>query len=67
MQEDRKEWTPMRRAYGAVFDFANPPKGKILLRFQVDCGAGLKWKLPKNPIPSDWKAGGAYVTGIQFY
>ncbi|XP_061354821.1 expansin-like B1 [Gastrolobium bilobum] len=64
-QEYYKQWTPMRRAFGAVFDFAYPPRGEIKLRFQVRGSAGLYWVQSKNDIPSDWKAGAAYDTLVQ--
>ncbi|KAE8678635.1 Expansin-like B1 [Hibiscus syriacus] len=66
-QEDCKEWIGMRRAYGAVFDTANPPYGAITLRFQVRGSAGLTWVQAPNVIPSDWKSGVAYETDIQLY
>ncbi|CAJ1943250.1 unnamed protein product [Sphenostylis stenocarpa] len=56
-QRGEKRWEALRRAYGAVFDFANPPSGEILLRFQV----GYKyWLLPKISIPANWKPGVTY-------
>ncbi|XP_059657661.1 expansin-like B1 [Cornus florida] len=64
-QEDCKEWRGMRRAYGAVWDMANPPKGGLDLRFQVNGYAGVKWMPLRNVIPGDWKAGVVYETGIQ--
>nr|KJB25458.1 hypothetical protein B456_004G192500 [Gossypium raimondii] len=66
-QEDCKEWIGMRRAYGAVFDMANPPSGDISLRFQVRGSAGLTWVQAPNVIPKYWKAGVAYETDIQLY
>ncbi|XP_061343913.1 expansin-like B1 [Gastrolobium bilobum] len=64
-QEDSKEWRPMRRAYGAVFDAANPPRGDIKMRFQVSGSAGLNWVESKNVISSKWKGGAVYDTQIQ--
>ncbi|KAJ9173318.1 hypothetical protein P3X46_016469 [Hevea brasiliensis] len=64
-QEDCKEWIGMRRAYGAVFDMANPPKGYLTMRFQVSGSAGLKWVQATNAIPGDWRAGVAYDSAIQ--
>lgn len=64
-QEDCQEWRPMRRAYGVVFDYANPPSGEINLRFQVSGNEGVYWVQSKNAIPSDWKAGAAYDTMVQ--
>lgn len=63
VQEDSKEWVAMRRAFGAVFDMANPPKGRLTLRFKVS--AGQTWALARNVIPNDWKAGVAYDSTIQ--
>ncbi|KAA8526002.1 hypothetical protein F0562_007898 [Nyssa sinensis] len=64
-QNDCQQWRGMRRAYGAVWDMANPPRGALDLRFQVSGSAGVKWMQMRNVIPSDWKAGAAYETGIQ--
>lgn len=64
-QEDCKEWIDMRRAFGAVYDMANPPRGDISLRFQFSGPAGLKWVQAPNVIPRDWKAGVAYDSLIQ--
>lgn len=65
-QEDCKEWRGMRRAYGAVWDMPNPPKGAISLRFQVSGSAGVTyWAQAPNVIPSDWKAGIAYDSTVQ--
>ncbi|KAF7828479.1 expansin-like B1 [Senna tora] len=63
--EDCKQWTPLRRAFGAVFDVANPPRGQINVRFLVSSGAGTYWVQPKNAIPSDWEAGVAYDSEVQ--
>ncbi|KAK0587294.1 hypothetical protein LWI29_020670 [Acer saccharum] len=64
-QEDCKEWRGMRRAYGAVFDMANPPYGSINLRFQVNGRMGMTWVVANNALPSDWKVGVAYDSEIQ--
>ncbi|XP_057725919.1 expansin-like B1 isoform X3 [Arachis stenosperma] len=64
-QEDCQEWTEMRRVYGAVFDYANPPSGEINLRFQVSGSAGIYWVQSQNAIPSDWTAGAAYDSQVQ--
>jgi hypothetical protein len=65
MQEDCKEWRGMRRAYGAVWDIPNPPKGAISLKLQVCGSAGVTWVQADNVLPSDWKAGVAYDSAIQ--
>ncbi|XP_020231217.1 expansin-like B1 [Cajanus cajan] len=60
----QQRWEPLRRVYGAVFDFANPPTGEILMRFQV----GYKyWLLPKIAIPANWKPGATYDTKLHPY
>ncbi|KAJ6706074.1 EXPANSIN-LIKE B1 [Salix purpurea] len=64
-QEDCKEWRGMRRAYGAVWDMPNPPKGAISLKIHVSGSAGVTWVQAANAIPSDWKAGIAYDSAIQ--
>lgn len=63
--EEYKEWRCMRRAYGAVWDIENPPRGAVTLRFQVSGSSGQKWVQLQNVIPSDWKAGATYDSTIQ--
>lgn len=64
-QEDCKEWRPMRRAFGVVFDAENPPRGDIKLRFQLSGSAGLYWVESKNVISADWQAGAVYDSEVQ--
>lgn len=64
-QEDSQQWRPMRRAFGAVFDVANPPRGDISVRLLVRGTRGVRWVLPRGAIPGDWEAGATYPTGIQ--
>ncbi|XVF13483.1 hypothetical protein REPUB_Repub08aG0211500 [Reevesia pubescens] len=64
-QEDCREWIRMRRAYGAVFDMANPPLGAVSLRLQVKGEYGLTWVQAPNVIPGDWEAGVAYESDIR--
>ncbi|EXC02081.1 hypothetical protein L484_024046 [Morus notabilis] len=63
-KEDCKEWVPMRRAFGAVWDMANPPRGYIELRFQATSSAGnTYWVQSTNAIPENWEAGvGLFMT-----
>ncbi|KAI9089152.1 hypothetical protein K1719_029431 [Acacia pycnantha] len=64
-REDCKQWRPLRRAYGVVFDAENPPRGDLMLRFQVSGRGGVYWIQAKNAIPSDWQAGQAYDSQVQ--
>ncbi|KAL2548025.1 Expansin-like B1 [Forsythia ovata] len=66
-QEDCKEWRPMRRAYGTVFDTPNPPTGPLKFRIQVatEANTEVKWVQLTSAIPSDWKAGISYDTAFQ--
>ena len=66
VQRERKQWSPLRRVYGAVFDYANPPKGEILLKFQMSGAPRFAWVQAKKPIPSNWKPGATYDSGVQF-
>ncbi|KAK6935092.1 Expansin, cellulose-binding-like domain [Dillenia turbinata] len=63
-QEDCQQWRGTRRAYGAVWDMSNPPRGSLDLRFQATSTNG-EWVLLKGVIPSDWKAGVAYDSAFQ--
>ena len=66
MQENCKEWRPMRRAFGAVWDMENPPSGSVTLRFQATGSAGYTyWVQSTDAIPEDWKAGAAYDSAVQ--
>ncbi|XP_028762628.1 expansin-like B1 [Neltuma alba] len=60
---DGKDWKAMRRTFGAVFDLQNTPKGPFKLR--VKFSGSYDWvESPKNVIPSYWKNGAIYDTGI---
>ena len=65
VQKDCRDWVPMRRAFGAVFDISNPSPGDINLRFQVSGSAGYTWVVANSAIPRAWKAGVAYASSIQ--
>ncbi|XP_027337445.1 expansin-like B1 [Abrus precatorius] len=68
LQKEYQRWEPMRRVYGAVFDFANPPRGEIRLRFQMgNCGGEgfTYWVYPKIAIPANWKPGATYDAKVQ--
>ncbi|KAK7386284.1 hypothetical protein VNO78_26409 [Psophocarpus tetragonolobus] len=58
-QKTQQRWEPLHRSYGAVFDFANPPSGELLLRFKV----GPIWKIYK--VPANWKPRFTYDTNLQ--
>ncbi|RDX71120.1 Expansin-like B1, partial [Mucuna pruriens] len=60
----QQRWEPLCRVYGAVFDFANPPTGQILLRFLIVFNY---WLLPNVPIPANWNPGATYDTKLQLY
>ncbi|GMQ04659.1 hypothetical protein CsSME_00050005 [Camellia sinensis var. sinensis] len=64
-QADCQQWRGMRKAYGAVWDMANPPAGALNFRVQVSGSVGLKWVQLSSVIPSEWKAGAVYDTTIQ--
>ncbi|KAL4602319.1 hypothetical protein ACB092_10G044700 [Castanea dentata] len=64
-QDGWQQWRAMRRAYGAVWDMVNMPRGSTKLRFQVCGNSGITWVQSKNVLPSDWKAGVAYDSFIQ--
>ena len=57
----------MRRAFGAVWELQNPPKGSIKLRLQMSCSTtGVNWVENDNAIPDNWIAGAVYDSTIQF-
>ncbi|XP_054822829.1 expansin-like B1 [Prosopis cineraria] len=62
-QNDRREWRPMRRAYGAVFDIVGAPHGPLMLRLQFSGRTG--WvQSTKSAIPGDWKIGASYDSQV---
>ncbi|XP_039121886.1 expansin-like B1 [Dioscorea cayenensis subsp. rotundata] len=65
-QEDCKQWRGMRRAYGAVWDIVNPPKGPMNMRLQVASDDGAQdWVKLTAVVPSAWQAGVSYDSTIQ--
>ncbi|XP_051129817.1 expansin-like B1 [Andrographis paniculata] len=66
--EDCKEWRDMRRVFGTVWDMENPPRGALTIRIQVVSAINgeVKWVQLVGVIPTEWKAGLAYDTAIQF-
>ncbi|KAL2926676.1 Expansin-like B1 [Bienertia sinuspersici] len=63
------QWRACRRAYGAVWDISNPPRGRggLTMRFFATASvtAQAKWVVVPNVIPLTWKAGVVYDTSIQ--
>jgi hypothetical protein len=65
-QVGTSEWHYMTRNHGAVWDIEKPPGGALQFRFVVTSGYDGKWLWAKKSVlPSDWKSGGVYDTGIQ--
>nr|GMD76328.1 expansin-like B1 [Ipomoea batatas] len=65
-EEENYEWISMRRAFGAVWDLANPPSGELKARFLVSSSAAAKWvESEKAIIPAEWKAGLTIETNIK--
>ena len=60
------KWRPMKRNYGGIWDINGVPKGGLQLRMVVtsryDNG---KWIWAGSVLPSDWKNGEIYDTGVQ--
>lgn len=55
----------MTRNYGAVWDTNSVPTGPVQMRLVVTGGYDGKWVWAKKVLPSDWKAGIVYDTGVQ--
>uniref|UniRef100_A0A2P2PS19 Expansin-like B1 n=1 Tax=Rhizophora mucronata TaxID=61149 RepID=A0A2P2PS19_RHIMU len=54
------------RSYGAVWTTTTPPSGPLSLRMLFsDDNGDETWVVPVKNIPSDWKAGETYDTGVQ--
>ncbi|XP_030485441.1 expansin-like A1 isoform X2 [Cannabis sativa] len=58
-------WGFMSRNHGAVWDTSRVPAGAIQLRLVVTSGYDGRWVWAKSVLPSDWKIGGVYDSGIQ--
>ncbi|XP_057494842.1 expansin-like A2 isoform X1 [Actinidia eriantha] len=58
-------WTFMTRNYGAVWDTERVPAGALQFRIVVTAGYDGKWIWAQNVLPSDWKVGVVYDTGVQ--
>ncbi|CAO2819439.1 unnamed protein product [Amaranthus hypochondriacus] len=70
-EEESLGWRTCRRAYGAVWDMINPPKGPLTVRFFLDGSSANKvrarWVLLPNLIPASWIPGSAYDTSLQLH
>jgi hypothetical protein len=56
----------LKRNYGAVWDIENPPEGPLQFGFVTLSGNNRKSVSPtKSVLPSDWKVGGVYDSGLQ--
>ncbi|CAO2819438.1 unnamed protein product [Amaranthus hypochondriacus] len=64
-EEANLRWRACRRAYGAVWDVTNPPKGSLTIRFFVASSVQAKWMVAANVIPPSWTPGVAYDTSLQ--
>ncbi|KAL2548026.1 Expansin-like B1 [Forsythia ovata] len=61
-----REWRPMRRAFGTVFDIPNPPKQPLAIRVQfIGPQTKVEWAQSTNAIPEDWEVGVVYDTDFQ--
>ncbi|PON61510.1 Major pollen allergen Lol pI [Trema orientale] len=58
-------WSFLSRNHGAVWDTSRVPGGALQLRFVVTAGYDGKWIWAKSVLPSDWKPGTAYDSGVQ--
>ena len=57
----------MSRNYGAVWDINQPPEGALQFGFVIFSNFNGKRVWPTKPVlPSDWKVGGVYDSGLQF-
>ncbi|XP_010548815.1 PREDICTED: expansin-like B1 [Tarenaya hassleriana] len=56
----------LERSYGAVWAAEGPPAGELTVRMLLSRDDGDEtWVVPLYAIPSDWKPGMAYDTGVQ--
>ncbi|KAK4262538.1 hypothetical protein QN277_028087 [Acacia crassicarpa] len=58
-----RDWKPLRRVFGGVFDLENAPSGPFKVRVQFS--RSQTWaESPNNVIPADWKVGAIYDSRI---
>eukprot|EP01018_Ginkgo_biloba_P023060 Gb_29322 [translate_table: standard] len=58
-------WYCMKRNFGGIWDIDKPPTGPLQFRFLVTSGYDKKWVWSKYVLPSDWKEGVLYDSGLQ--
>ncbi|XP_057833087.1 expansin-like A1 [Cryptomeria japonica] len=59
-------WKFMTRNHGAVWSMQQPPEGPMSLRLHVTSGYDGFWVWAKGAVlPSDWKVGSIYDSGVQ--
>eukprot|EP01018_Ginkgo_biloba_P023062 Gb_29324 [translate_table: standard] len=64
-QVGSSNWHYMNRNHGGVWDINKPPKGPLQFRFLITGGYDGKWVWSKYVLPSDWKIGIIYDSGVQ--
>ncbi|XP_010242840.1 PREDICTED: expansin-like A1 [Nelumbo nucifera] len=64
-QVGSSNWHYMSRNYGTVWDTNRVPMGPLQFRLVVTGGFDGKWIWAPNVLPSDWKAGMIYDSGVQ--
>ncbi|KAJ6829648.1 expansin-like A1 precursor [Iris pallida] len=65
-QFGRSNWRYMSHAYGAVWTTSQAPSGPLQFRIVVTGGYDGKWVwAQKEVLPSDWRVGSIYDTGVQ--
>ncbi|EXB95381.1 Expansin-like A1 [Morus notabilis] len=64
-QVGSSNWGFLTRNYGAVWNTSRVPAGALQFRFVVTAGYDGKWIWAKSVLPSDWKPGVTYDSGVQ--
>ncbi|GAB4853055.1 hypothetical protein Ancab_040584 [Ancistrocladus abbreviatus] len=58
-------WTSLSHNYGAIWSSNTVPKGPLQIKFGITSGYNKKYIIAKNPLPTNWKKGVIYDTGVQ--
>ncbi len=59
-------WQYMTRSHGATWAMDRPPRGPLSFRLLVTGGYDGSWVWPRrNLLPSDWRPGAVYESGVQ--
>nr|POE78996.1 expansin-like a1 [Quercus suber] len=66
VQVGSSNWGFMSHNYGAVWDTSRVPSGALQFRFVITAGYNGKYIWAQHVLPTNWKSGVIYDSGVQF-